>query len=280
MFYSAGLNRRVFSAMPGGIGLGFNPSTGWLVNLSPVVDPTGSTRQAIYGAQAITGVASSPSVGCNGVVGDILGCYAASGRTLSGVLSGVRSYAYLNSASHEGTISLMNGFFTQVGIVTGHASGVMTAVNGLHVELRMNGAGTIGTFKALNLTESGSTAAVTTKYGLYDGMSGAIHYLAGNLRIGVNSGGSQLRVRGTGTSNAANAGLLEDSAGTALFTVRNDGGWALKGGTVGLAQTGYTAFANLTTVRTLDANATTVEELADALGTLVEDLKTKGVIAA
>lgn len=280
MLYAPTINRRVFSASPGGIGQGINSNTGFLVNLVPVVDPTGSTRQAIYGAQAITGVASSPSVGCNGVVGDILGCYAATTRTLSGTLTGVRSYAYLSTASHEGTISLLNGFFAQVGIVTGHASGVLTAVNGLHVELRLNGAGTITTYKALNLTENGSTSTVTTKYGLYDGMSGAIHYLAGNLRIGVNSGGSQLRVRGTGTSSAANAGLFEDSAGTALLTLRNDGGWALKGGTVGLAQTGYTTFANLTTVRTLDANATTVEELADVVGTMIEDFKTKGLIAA
>lgn len=38
-------------------------------------------------------------------------------------------------------------------------------------------------------------------------------------------------------------------------------------------QSGYTTPVNLTTVRTFDANATTVEELADVLGTLIEDLK-------
>jgi hypothetical protein len=45
-------------------------------------------------------------------------------------------------------------------------------------------------------------------------------------------------------------------------------------------QTGYTAFANLTTDRTLDANSTTLDEVADVLGTLIEDLKTLGLIAA
>jgi hypothetical protein len=45
-------------------------------------------------------------------------------------------------------------------------------------------------------------------------------------------------------------------------------------------QTGYTTFSNLATDRTCDANATTVEELADILGTLIEDLKVKGLIAA
>lgn len=45
-------------------------------------------------------------------------------------------------------------------------------------------------------------------------------------------------------------------------------------------QTGYTTFTNLSTDRTADANATTVEELADILGTLIEDLKATGIISA
>lgn len=45
-------------------------------------------------------------------------------------------------------------------------------------------------------------------------------------------------------------------------------------------QTGYTTFSNLSTDRTCDANATTTEELADILGTLIEDLKALGLIAA
>jgi hypothetical protein len=45
-------------------------------------------------------------------------------------------------------------------------------------------------------------------------------------------------------------------------------------------QTGFTTFANLTTQRTLDANSTSVGEVADVLGTLIEDLKATGVISA
>lgn len=41
---------------------------------------------------------------------------------------------------------------------------------------------------------------------------------------------------------------------------------------------GYTAFTNLNTDKTCDADATSVEELADILGTLIEDLKTMGII--
>lgn len=43
---------------------------------------------------------------------------------------------------------------------------------------------------------------------------------------------------------------------------------------------GWTEFSNLTTTRTLDADATTVAELADVLGTLIEKLKTAGIITA
>jgi hypothetical protein len=90
----------------------------------------------------------------------------------------------------------------------------------------------------------------------------------------------QSTFRGSGTTSATTALLVQNSTPTANFTIRDDGGYAFRGGTVGVAQTGYTTFTNLTTDRTCDANATTVEELADILGTLIEDLKTKGIIAA
>lgn len=38
------------------------------------------------------------------------------------------------------------------------------------------------------------------------------------------------------------------------------------------------AFTNVTTDRTVDANATTVDEVADALGTLIADLHARGII--
>jgi len=45
-------------------------------------------------------------------------------------------------------------------------------------------------------------------------------------------------------------------------------------------QTGYTTFGNLSTDRTLDCHSTTLEEACDVLGTLIEDLKAKGLIGA
>lgn len=45
------------------------------------------------------------------------------------------------------------------------------------------------------------------------------------------------------------------------------------------APSGYATFLNLTTDRTLDADLTTVDELADVLGTLIEDLKSQKIIS-
>ncbi len=41
---------------------------------------------------------------------------------------------------------------------------------------------------------------------------------------------------------------------------------------------GYTTFANLSTDRTLNADSTTLAEVADVLGTLIEDLKATTLI--
>jgi len=89
---------------------------------------------------------------------------------------------------------------------------------------------------------------------------------------------ARLQIRGAGTGTGV-ALLVENSSGTARFAVRDDGAFAFAGGTVAAAETGWTTFTNLTTDRTCDANATTVEELADILGTLIVALKNKGIIA-
>lgn len=65
-------------------------------------------------------------------------------------------------------------------------------------------------------------------------------------------------------------------AGTASPFFRTEEGDVIK---LFKTATGYTTFTNLTTVRTADADATSVAELADILGTLIEDLKKTGLIA-
>jgi len=81
----------------------------------------------------------------------------------------------------------------------------------------------------------------------------------------------------TSPSDAFQLYSANASAGNACPHFRTEAGQTIK-----LYQTasGYTTFANLTTTRTADANSTTIAELADVLGTLIEDLKLTGLIGA
>lgn len=101
--------------------------------------------------------------------------------------------------------------------------------------------------------------------------------LKGNVGSGTTLPTARNHVRGTGTSSSAYSLIVEDSTGASLFVVRNDGAWSLKGGTTGLSQTGYVA-DNVTTDRTFNADSVSIDVLADVLGTLINDLKAKGVL--
>lgn len=100
----------------------------------------------------------------------------------------------------------------------------------------------------------------------------------GKMGVNQSSPTALFEVKGKGTTSSTSSLSILDSSSGINFNIRDDGGFAFKGGTVGLAQTGYTTPTNLTTDRTFNANATTIDELSDVLGTLIEDLKLKGII--
>jgi hypothetical protein len=78
-----------------------------------------------------------------------------------------------------------------------------------------------------------------------------------------------------GTVNCGDGNLILSGA----TGVRINGSFGF-GVTPTAVATGYTTFSNLTPDKSCNANATTVDELADILGTLIEDLKAKGIISA
>jgi hypothetical protein len=51
-------------------------------------------------------------------------------------------------------------------------------------------------------------------------------------------------------------------------------------GTAGVAQSTGWSVSNVTTDKTFDANSTSIDEVADVLGTLIDYLKTTGILAA
>jgi hypothetical protein len=130
------------------------------------------------------------------------------------------------------------------------------------------------------------------------GSSGAVVVVQNNERGSANRipttdhADPTLYVYGRGSSNPADYvrishdttdGTVEAGRGVLTLVgasgVRMNGGFGF--GTAPTAvQTGYTTFANLTTDRTCDADATSTAELADILGTLIQDLKAKGIISA
>jgi hypothetical protein len=157
-----------------------------------------------------------------------------------------------------------------------------------------------------------TTTANSTAYLYADGLtftnSGSVHTL-GLGRRPPSSYGFQIQVSQNGSSDPGNFDIVTDSGqveiydadgvGNAVLTVSGDikttsggdltvdGALNHDGSTVGFfgttpasRPTGYTTFSNLSSDRTCDANSTTTDELADILGTLIEDLKSLGLIAA
>ena len=89
-----------------------------------------------------------------------------------------------------------------------------------------------------------------------------------------------LNIRGATSTSSGSTLRLWNSNSITTFQVRDDGAYTFFGGALGLAQTGYTTFSNLATLRTGDADTLTHGQLCDIVGTLILDLKIKGIIAS
>jgi hypothetical protein len=73
--------------------------------------------------------------------------------------------------------------------------------------------------------------------------------------------------------------VTNDNAGAfeRILTLRSGGAWAFGAATTPAVPATYTV-TNHVTDRAYDANATTADELADVLGTLIADLRAKGIV--
>lgn len=113
------------------------------------------------------------------------------------------------------------------------------------------------------------------------GVDSYINPSSAGVAIGSNDAGtSKLLVKGGFSGSTTEAIEATDANDARLFTIRDDGGFAFKGGTVGLAQTGYTAFTNANTRRTCDALTVTLSELAEIVNTMIQDDIAKGLRSA
>jgi hypothetical protein len=144
----------------------------------------------------------------------------------------------------------------------------------------------------------GQTATVNNDHTWHFAGSGTARATASDVFMGVqvgqtlNAGANNqvidaFRVNST-FANGAFTGVVNNllrltgTSSTDVFTVRTGGEFAFKGGTVGLAQTGWGNMANaVANQRTAayDRNTITLPELADVVNTLATDLRTKGILS-
>lgn len=200
---------------------------------------------------------------------------------------------YLDLAATGSDPVLYHTTFTLSADGTAVFSGALSAASGSFSGTVSSGA----TIAAESFT--GGNLVITGDISIYGGAAGptVLIYQSGGyggLSIGntysdpdfyfedASSGVLRLSALGAGTKyfdmqlSAIIAGDLElDGA------FNHDGASVGFYGTAPIAQkTGYTTFSNLSTDRTCDADSTTTAELADILGTLIEDLKAYGLLGA
>jgi hypothetical protein len=151
----------------------------------------------------------------------------------------------------------------------------------------------LGMYPDPNNATGGSLTVLGTDMendGAGSGTGGALVLRAGdNNRVGNTQVGGAVTLRGgdaedtggnctirPGTGTAQGVLDLQNGAGTSRFKVNSTGIGFFNVGPVARASA-YTP-TNVTTDRSYDANATTVDELADVLGTLIADLQAYGLL--
>lgn len=135
-----------------------------------------------------------------------------------------------------------------VDIIVSNTKGTGNEQFGVNIANNVTTSGTVvDNAYGVRLSSSASSSGVITNYyGIYQntipsgatntyflyGSQGAAHsYLAGALSLGVNSTSQKLTVRGTGATSSTTTALFENSSGTDILTVRDDGRVAIKNST-------------------------------------------------
>lgn len=188
----------------GTIGIGTTPGAAvWLYVSKSVSDPataaqyplylsgfytsTDSTSCSVFNEFRIAAAKTTASGALNGIAVRpyLLGSYVSgAGVTNTGSLSGVYTEAYIDSASHNGTLATLNAYYANYGLGSGATGGGgITNVYGARLRLQRNGTGTMGTVYGLLLDQSGS-GTVTTLWAIKEELVGGKSQL--NSPIGLN----------------------------------------------------------------------------------------------
>jgi len=299
----ADINGSINWAVPGTIG-STTPNTGAFSSLSATGGVVFGTAGSLSGRVIVTPGASERGIDMqlNATPGDIVRVRTSGGNTVFSITSiGRASYRMISDDNDAFSVKSAGGTsIFQMGTLSSSNLFSMTGLSGQS-----------GDFMRVQDNSSNILAQVRfdgrTKFATRH--AGTASIVAG-LTLGDNSSntpaagfGSQiaLELESSTTENTAVGSidwlwnvathasrvpdlvfkLTDASATRELLRMRANGSAGaigFFGATPVARQTGYTTFANLTTDRTLDANSTSLDELADVVGTLIEDLKALGLI--
>lgn len=111
--------------------------------------------------------------------------YVPSGLTNSSISYFNYGDLNINASGHQGIHSGLIGANFLLGFATGSTSGTITNAKGFTVQLTRTGSGLITNFYGLHILESGSTATITNKYGVYENLtSGGVNFFNSPVNIG------------------------------------------------------------------------------------------------
>ena len=135
-----------------------------------------------------------------------------------------------NSSNITTTTGIVSGVIIRSSYIPPSGTGVFVGLNLNHTINQSSGSGSTGITRGL-LVNPALTSAFdwrsiewtnNTGWGLY-GSGTANNYLAGNLSVGTSGTTARLVVRGSGATSGSTAMLVENSGGTSMLMVREDG---------------------------------------------------------
>lgn len=254
---------------------------------------TGLTNEITASVASVDGIASFNTAASSATAGSNITVYSNDNAAL---VSGDRLGAFnFGGSTGVGTIgtgasiqAFSAGTFAPASIPSVMTfSTVPGAANTLAERMRIFNDGNIaigetGTLAKLSIRGSSSSTSSSSLIIRNSGAS-TLFQVRDDGKCVIGTGGVDgtimLNIRGTTATSAESALRLWNSNSVTTFQVRNDGAYTFFGGTLGLADTGWTQFTNLTTLKTGDANTLTLSQLCDIVGTLINALRTKGIIS-
>ncbi len=129
------------------------------------------------------------------------------------------------------TTSATGNAFSAIGVqslIEHNSTGTITSAYGLSISNIVN-SGTITNTYGIYIGDMTTGTQTNTPYAIYSEDASAISYLAGSTSIGTTTSSARLHVRGSGTTSATTALLVQNSTPSELFKVLDNGAWNFNG---------------------------------------------------